>query len=449
MKKINFYSTNLKAPNVNVKDAILKGLAADKGLYMPDHIPTLSEAEFDRLKNADYPEIAFTILKKFLDGFVSDDELKQICDEAYNFPVPIEKIDSNIFIMRLDRGPTAAFKDFAARAMARLMELFLERENRRLLILTATSGDTGSAVANAFHGCDSIKLIVLFPEKEVTDRQRKLMTTLGDNITVVSIDGKFDDCQALVKDAFVDSDLSGLNLSSANSINFARLMPQIVYYVYAYLKCGEEINVCIPSGNFGNLMGGLIAKKMGTPIKKFIVAVNENDEVARFFKTQIYEKIEPSLNCISNAMNVGHPSNLSRLIALYGGIMDEKGNINKLPDMGKIHEDMAAYSITDEETKQEIKSVYEKYGVIVEPHGAVGLKAMENYRLETSDSTPVVCIETADPAKFPEVIREVINIDPPLPESMKEAMEKEEHYEKLACDYSEFKKYLITLDAGR
>jgi len=442
MKKINFYSTNLKAPNVNVKDAILKGLADDKGLYMPDHIPTLSESEFAELKNADYPEIAFVILKKFLSEFVSDEELKRICDDAYNFPVPIEKIDSDTFIMRLDRGPTAAFKDFAARVMARLMELFLERENRKLLILTATSGDTGSAVANAFHGCDSIKLVVLFPDKEVTDRQRKLMTTLGDNITVVSIDGKFDDCQALVKDAFVDSDLTGLNLSSANSINFARLMPQIVYYVYAYLKCGEEINVCIPSGNFGNLMGGLIAKKMGTPIKKFIVAVNENDEVAKFFKTQIYEKIEPSLNCISNAMNVGHPSNLSRLIALYDGIMDDRGNINKMPDMDGIHCDMATYSITDEETKQEIKSVYQKYKVIIEPHGAVGLKAMENYRLETSDSTPVVCIETADPAKFPEVIREVINIDPPLPESMKEAMEKEEHYEKLACDYEVFKKYL-------
>jgi len=443
MEKINFYSTNLKAPNVNVNDAVLKGLADDKGLYMPDHIPILSKNEFSALKNADYPEIAFATLKKFLDGFVSDDELKQICDEAYNFPVPIEKIDSNIFIMRLDKGPTAAFKDFAARAMARLMELFLERENRKLLILTATSGDTGSAVANAFHGCDSIKLIVLFPEKEVTDRQRKLMTTLGDNITVVSIDGKFDDCQALVKDAFVDSELTGLNLSSANSINFARLMPQIVYYVYAYLKCGEEINVCVPSGNFGNLMGGLIAKKMGTPISKFIVAVNENDEVAKFFKTQIYEKIEPSINCLSNAMNVGHPSNLSRLIALYGGIMDEKGNINKLPDMKKIHDDMAAYSVTDEETKLEIKSVYDKYGVIIEPHGAVGLKAMENYRLETSDNTPVVCIETADPAKFPEVIREVINIDPPLPESMKEAMDKEENYEKLACDYNEFKKFLL------
>jgi len=234
-------------------------------------------------------------------------------------------------------------------------------------------------------------------------------------------------------------------LSSANSINFARLMPQIVYYVYAYLKLDKEINICIPSGNFGNLMGGLIAKKMGVPIKKFIVAVNENDEVANFFKTQLYEKIEPSKNCISNAMNVGHPSNLSRLIALYDGIMDEKGNIKKMPDMEKIHRDMNCYSVTDEETKHEIKSIYEKYGVIVEPHGAVGLKAMENYITETSDSTPVVCVETADPAKFPEVIREAINIDPPLPESMKEAMEKEENYERMACDYETFKKNIIDL----
>jgi len=440
MQEINFYSTNLNAKNVNVKEAVLKGLAEDKGLYMPNRIPTLTKNELAELKNAEYPEIAFAILKKFLENFVADSELKAICNEAYDFPVPIEKITDNFFIIRLDKGPTAAFKDFAARAMARLMELFLEQENKKLLILTATSGDTGSAVANAFHGCESIKLIVLFPEKEVTDRQRKLMTTLGDNISVVAIDGKFDDCQALVKDAFVDSDLTCLNLSSANSINFARLMPQIVYYVYAYLKLDKEINICIPSGNFGNLMGGLIAKKMGVPIKKFIVAVNENDEVANFFKTQLYEKIEPSKNCISNAMNVGHPSNLSRLIALYDGIMDEKGNINKMPDMKKIHSDMACYSITDEETKHEIKSIYEKYGVIVEPHGAVGLKAMENYITETSDSTPVVCVETADPAKFPEVIREVINIDPPLPESMKEAMEKEENYERMACDYEKLLK---------
>jgi len=440
---MKFYSTNLQAEKVNVKDAVLKGLAEDKGLYMPEFIPEFSREELEKLKHAEYPEIAYAVLRKFLEDFVSDDELKQICNEAYNFPVPIEKLDKNSFIMHLDKGPTSAFKDFAARAMARLMQLFLKRENRKLLILTATSGDTGSAVANAFHGCEEIKLVVLFPEKEVTDRQRKLMTTLGNNITAIAIDGKFDDCQALVKDAFVDSDLKELNLSSANSINFARLMPQIVYYFHACFKVGKNINLCVPSGNFGNLMGGLIAKKMGAPISKFIVAVNENDEVAKFLKTESYEKIVPSLNCLSNAMNVGHPSNLSRLIALYGGIMNEEGVFQKLPNMEAIHSDISAFSVTDEETKQEIKSIYEKFGVIVEPHGAVGLRAMKMYRKESGDKKNVVCIETAAPAKFPEVIREVISVEPPMPETMKAAMSKEEVFEKMACNYEEFKKFLI------
>ncbi len=444
---MKFYSTNLKAEKVNVKDAILKGLAEDKGLYMPESIPKFLPEELEKLEQATYPEIAYSVLRKFLEGFVSDEKLKEICNEAYDFPVPIEKLDKNSFIMHLDKGPTSAFKDFAARAMARLMQFFIDKENRKeykkLLILTATSGDTGSAVANAFHGCASIKLVVLFPEKEVTERQRKLMTTLGDNITAISIDGKFDDCQTLVKDAFVDSALKDLNLSSANSINFARLMPQIVYYFYACFKIGKNINICVPSGNFGNLMGGLIAKKMGAPISKFIVAVNENDEVSKFLKTQTYEKIVPSLNCLSNAMNVGHPSNLSRLIALYGGIMDEEGIFQKLPDMEALHADMSAYSITDEETKQEIKSIYEKFGVIVEPHGAVGLRALKMYRKETGDESNVVCIETAAPAKFPEVIREVISVDPPMPETMKEAMNKEEFFEKMSCNYNEFKKFLV------
>ena len=443
MEKMDFYSTNLKAEKVNVKDAILKGLAEDKGLYMPEFIPEFLPGELESLENAGYPEIAFAVMKKFLEGFVSDEELKQVCEEAYNFPVPIEKLEENTFIIHLDRGPTAAFKDFAARSMARIMQIFLKHENRNLLILTATSGDTGSAVANAFHGCENIKLVVLFPEKEVTERQRKLMTTLGGNITAIAVDGKFDDCQALVKDAFVDPDLEPFNLSSANSINFARLMPQIVYYFYACFKVGKDINICVPSGNFGNLMGGLIAKKMGAPISKFIVAVNENDEVAKFFKTQIYEKIVPSINCLSNAMNVGHPSNLSRLVAMYGGIMDEQGIFLKMPEMEKIYADMAAYSVTDEETKLEIKSIYERFGVIVEPHGAVGLRAMEMYRAETGDETHVVCIETAAPAKFPEVIREVISVDPPMPETMKEAMVKEEVYEKMEYDYEKFKSFLI------
>ena len=439
---LKFYSTNLEAKEANIKEVILNGLAEDRGLYMPKKIPQFSQEELESLKGMEYKDIAFLVMRKYLHGFVEDDELKKICEDSYNFSVPLEKLDDKLYIMRLDKGPTAAFKDFAARAMARIMEYFVLKDNKELLILTATSGDTGSAVANAFYGIENIKVVVLFPEKEVTERQRKLMTTLGDNITAVAVNGKFDDCQALVKDAFVDSDLHGLNLSSANSINFARLMPQICYYVYAHSRLGK-VNFSVPSGNFGNLMGGLIAKKMGMPVNKFIVAVNENDEFFRFFGTGEYERISPSRNCLSNAMNVGHPSNFARLVALYRGVIDDKGNISKMPDMDAIREDMWAYSVTDEMTREEIKHIYEEYGAIVEPHGAVGLYAYERYLEETNDSVTGVCLETAHPAKFPETIREVIGIEPELPDSMKAAMEREEKVERINNDYSEFKKFLL------
>ncbi|MCK5282543.1 MAG: threonine synthase [Nanoarchaeota archaeon] len=438
-----FYSTNLKAKEANIREVILNGLAEDKGLYMPKSFPVFTKEELDSLKEMDYREIAFMVMKKFLHGFIEDKALEKICRDSYNFPIPLEKLDETKYIMRLDKGPTAAFKDFAARAMARIMQQFTEEDKKELLILTATSGDTGSAVANAFHNLDNIEVVILFPEKEVTERQRKLMTTLGGNITAISVNGKFDDCQALVKDAFVDKELNSLNLSSANSINFARLMPQIVYYVYAYSRLGK-VNFSVPSGNFGDLMGGLIAKKMGLPVDKFIVAVNENDEFMKFYKTSIYEKISPSRNCLSNAMNVGHPSNFARLAALYNGIIDDNGIFSKMPDMEAIRKDMWAYSVTDEQTKEEIKSVYERYHTLIEPHGAVGLYAYERYLEETKDNTITVCFETADPAKFPETIREVLNIEPKLPDSMKLALEKEEKIGKIPNDYKIFKEFLLT-----
>ncbi|MBU1704711.1 MAG: threonine synthase, partial [Nanoarchaeota archaeon] len=316
-------------------------------------------------------------------------------------------------------------------------DYFLEQDNNELLILTATSGDTGSAVANAFFGMERIKVVVLFPKEEITERQRKLMTTLGGNITAISIDGKFDDCQALVKEAFVDPDLKYLNLSSANSINIARLLPQIVYYAYAYSRLGK-VNFSIPSGNFGDLMGGLFAKEMGIPVNKFIVAVNENDEFVDFYNTGEYKNISPSKNSLSNAMNVGHPSNLARLIALYGGIIDEKGIIAKMPDMQKIRHDMVAVSVTDEQTKEEIRSIYKKFHVIIEPHGAVGL-----YAAEKNKDLRLVCLETADPAKFPDTVKEVIKIDPALPECLRQALKKEEYLKNLDNNYQDFKQFLI------
>lgn len=437
---MKLYSTNHKAEEVNIKQAILKGLAEDKGLYMPKEIPKLTEEELNELKNKEYWKIAYAILSKFLNEVIDEESLKQICKDAYNYPVPLEKINNSLTIMRLDQGPTAAFKDFAARAMARFMQYFLRQDGKELIILTATSGDTGSAVASAFYKMDNIKVIILFPKDEVTDRQRKLMTTLGENITALAIDGKFDDCQALVKEAFVDPSLKQFPLSSANSINIARLIPQAVYYVYAYLKLGK-VNFSVPSGNFGDLMAGLIAKNMGIP-GKFIVAVNENDEFVKFYNTNNYKKISPSINCISNAMNVGHPSNFARLVSLYGGIIDEQGTITKMPDMYKIKSDMWAISVTDEQTKKEIKSIHDRFNTIIEPHGAVGVYAYEKYKEQTQDQTPCVCLETAHPAKFPETIREVINLDPALPDSMKEAMNKEEKMLNLDNDYQEFKRYL-------
>ncbi|UGV41521.1 threonine synthase [Methanococcoides orientis] len=442
---MKLYSTNLQAEEVNFETALITGLAPDKGLYMPKTLPHFSEEELVALKDEEYPEIAFQLLKKILEGEIDEESLKAITYDAYDYDVPLEEVNENTYIMRLDRGPTASFKDFAARMMARLMQFYLKKENKELTILTATSGDTGSAVAHAFYGLDNIKVIVLFPETEVSDRQRKQMTTLNENISALAIDGKFDDCQAMVKQAFADSELKHLNLSSANSINIGRLVPQTLYYFYSYLKLRnypEEIIFSIPSGNFGNMMGCVLAKNMGVPIKKIIASVNENDEVPGFLNTGEYEKIVPSKNCISNAMNVGHPSNLARLIAIYGGEMDEQGNINKLPDMDKLNGDIYSTSVTDEQTKAVVKEFFEEYDICIEPHGAVGIKGLMDYRASTNDNTLAVTLETAHPAKFPAEVMSAIGIEPEPPQSLKEIEGREEHMEFLDTDYEKFKSYL-------
>ncbi|MBP1909361.1 threonine synthase [Methanolobus bombayensis] len=442
---MKLYSTNLNAPEVSFQEALITGLAPDSGLYMPKSLPTFSKEEIDSFKGVPYPEIAYRVLSKVLDGEVDDESLKAITYDAYNYDVPLEPVDGQTYIMRLDRGPTASFKDFAARMMARLMQYYLSKENRSLTILTATSGDTGSAVADAFYGLDNIRVIVLFPTGEVSDRQRKQMTTLGKNITAISVDGKFDDCQAMVKQAFADQDLKHLNLSSANSINIGRLVPQSIYYIYAYAKLRdypEDIIYSIPSGNFGNMMGCVLARTMGLPVKKIIASVNENDEVPAFLSTGKYDKIVPSKNCLSNAMNVGHPSNLARLIAIYGGIMDEKGIISKEPDMDKLRKDILSSSVTDEETKATIKEIFEKHNILIEPHGAVGIKGLLDFRRESGDNTLAVTLETADPAKFPEHVKAQTGVEPELPESLKKVESKDEFMDYLGTDYPAFKKYL-------
>ncbi len=439
-----FYSTNLRSPDVDLKGALLTGQAPDKGLYMPREIPSIPQEEILAYNDKSYPEIAFAVLKRYTAGLIPDEELMRLCVECYNYDVPLERVYDNNWIMRLDQGPTASFKDFAARMMARMMRYFLTQERGELVILTATSGDTGSAVAHAFHNVDRISMVVLFPIKEVSDRQRKQMTTLGGNVRVTGIEGKFDDCQALVKQAFADPELAHIRFSSANSINIGRLLPQAVYYFYAYArlqKNGEKAVFSVPSGNFGDMCGGMIAWRMGLPAERFVIATNANDEFPKFLATGKYQKIEPSRVCISNAMNVGHPSNLPRLVALYGGVMDEKGNVTRQPDFAAMRRDMYAVSIDDAATRETIVNTWNKYRVMLEPHGAVGWAGLEKFLRESKPSL-CISIETAHPAKFPEEIQRLLGIDPALPRALEGLDERPEYYDKGPNEYGWFREYL-------
>ena len=445
MSLIKFFSTNGHLDRVDFKGALLAGQAPDKGLYMPEMFPSLSPETIRNFPQMSYHQIAYQVIKPYLGDLVEESALEDMLKDAYSYEVPLERVYDGKYLLRLDRGPTCSFKDFAARLMGRLMQYFLKEEGRSMIILTATSGDTGSAVAHAFYGLENIKVIVLFPESEVTERQRRQMTTLGENIYPLAVSGKFDDCQALVKQAFVDPELKGLELSSANSINVGRLLPQAVYYFYAHSRVapgGEEVVFSVPSGNFGDLMGGLIALKMGLPVKKFVAATNENDEFPRFMQTGVYEPIRPSKNCISNAMNVGHPSNLARLFSLYGGQMDETGQVARQPDLSAMREEIYAVSISDEETRQTIREAYSQYKVLLEPHGAVGWAGLVRYLDEFGDWSPAVSLETADPAKFPDEIVRLPGVNPSLPPAMASLDEKEEHYLEMDGSYASLKNYL-------
>jgi threonine synthase len=436
------------APHVSFGEALLQGLAPDGGLYLPTSIPTISESEMQNLTGMEYHEIAFTILNKFLGNEIEPEVLYSICADVYNFPVPLEKVFDRKYIMRLDQGPTASFKDFAARMMSRLMQYYLSVKNQRLTILTATSGDTGSAVANAFNGLKNINVLILYPSNEVTSIQRKQMTTLKDNINVIAIDGKFDDCQRLVKKAFQDPALSNITLSSANSINIGRLLPQSVYYFYAYSKLAslnDEAFFSVPSGNFGNLMGGLLAREMGLPVKKYIISTNANNEVPEFMRSGIYTLIDPSINCISSAMNVGHPSNMARVVALYGGIMNESGEIVQQPDLGRMRNDLHAISVSDNETRETIREVYRKYKILLEPHGAVAWKGVRDY----SESNKLqgkalyISLETAHPGKFEDEMEAVLGIRPVLPPSLTDPGKREENYFSMENRYDFVKDFIL------
>ncbi|MCX7886863.1 MAG: threonine synthase [Verrucomicrobiae bacterium] len=441
MEPILFYSTNGRAPLVNLRQALLQGQAPDRGLYLPQRFPQLAT---DELVGRPYPEIAFEVLRRYTAGVVEEPVLLAFCEDAYNFDVPLERVYESVYVMRLDRGPTASFKDFAARLMARLIGHLLRESGQRLVILTATSGDTGSAVANAFHRVDGVEVLVLFPLGEVSERQRKQMTTLRDNVRTIAVHGKFDDCQALVKRAFADPALQQIPLSSANSINIGRLLPQAVYYFYVASRIGEPLVISVPSGNFGNMMGAVIAREMGLRVHRLLVPVNGNDEFPRFLATGHYEKIEPSRNCLSNAMNVGHPSNLARLVAVYGGHMDETGKIHQMPDMTRMRRELFSTSVSDEQTRATIREAWTKHRLLLEPHGAVGWRGFLDYcEHEPPDGRPAVVLETAHPAKFPEEIHRLLGFTPETPPALARLDRLSEDFDQMPVDYVQFRDYLL------
>lgn len=451
---IRYYSTNRRLNNiegiipftgsVSFKEALLAGQAPDEGLFVPDTIPQFSLKDIYSLKGKPYRETALLVAKTFLADEFLPEVLTQVVCEAYNYPVPLEEVYPGTFLMRLDQGPTASFKDFAARMMARLMS-HCRPLGERLNILVATSGDTGSAVGEAFHGVAGIDVTILYPSAEVSLRQQKQLDTIGDNVQALSVHGKFDDCQNLVKQAFSDPALAQFNLTSANSINFGRILPQMIYYVYAYAQLaapGEQIVFSVPSGNFGNALGCEYARRMGLPVARLVMPTNENDEFPGYLQTGTYRKIAPSRACISNAMNVGHPSNLARFFELYGGNVDRTGNVHVYPDISAMRQNIYSVSITDDQTRQTIKNVYAQYGTVLEQHGAVGWAGLESYRQETADKRLAVSLETAHPAKFPEEIEKLLGFTPELPSSMQGIDQRKGAAVAIANDYGHFNNYL-------
>jgi len=433
---MKYYSTNNKKLNVSFQEAVMKGLSPDGGLFMPEFIPQLEDSFINSLSKYSIREIGLEVAKQFIGDEIPINVLKNVIDDAINFDAPLVKLDDKISILELFHGPTLAFKDFGARFMARTMGYFLRDSEEELNILVATSGDTGSAVASGFYGVEGINVYLLYPSGKVSEIQEKQLTTFDKNITAIEIEGTFDDCQKLVKTAFLDDEInSKMKLSSANSINIARLIPQSFYYFNAYKQITEknkEIIFSIPSGNLGNLTAGLMAKKMGLPISKYIGATNSNSIFTEFIQSGKYEP-RPSVKTISNAMDVGAPSNLARIESLY----DEHSVILK---------DIASNTHNDMQTIEKMKEIYQKYNYIIDPHGAVGLLALEQYVTEEKlDNYCGVVLETAHPAKFKDIVDSSLDCNIEIPKVLQKAIEKEKNSRFLSADYEEFKKYLMNL----
>ena len=431
---MQYYSTNNKSLNVSFKQAVLKGLSEDGGLFMPVSIPSLNKNFIENIESKSFQEIALEVAKGFIDGEIKESDLEKIVSEAINFDAPVVRLSDNHFILELFHGPTLAFKDFGARFMARTFSYFNKDNDIELIILVATSGDTGSAVANGFYETEGIKVVILYPSGKISEIQEKQITTLDKNIIAIEIDGTFDDCQKLVKSAFVDKDISErLRLSSANSINIARLIPQSFYYINAYKqikKFGKKIVFCVPSGNFGNLTAGLFAREMGLNIERYIAAVNSNKVFAEYIQTGKLEP-KPSIRTLSNAMDVGNPSNFSRIVDLY------ENNFNLVQKI------IFSKSYNDEQTISAIKEVYEKFNYVIDPHGAVGYLASKDYLEKYGKDYLIVTLETAHPSKFIDIVKSALGIEIDMPGRLKECLKKEKKSIQLSRSFDELKDFLF------
>ena len=414
----------------------MNGLAQDGGLFMPEMIPIFSKSFIENLDPFSFQEIGFETAKKFIGDEIGEQKLQEIIQRSINFPAPLVQLSDQLSVLELFHGPTLAFKDFGARFMAKTMEYFEKGSDKKLNILVATSGDTGSAVAYGFYGIEGIDVYILYPKGKISLIQEKQLTTLDKNITALEIDGTFDDCQRLVKSAFVDEDLNAkLNLSSANSINIARLIPQSFYYINAYRQIKDKskpIIISVPSGNLGNLTAGLFAKKMGVPIEKFIGATNKNDVFTEYLTTAKFNPRKSELT-LSNAMDVGNPSNLERIIELYEGSID------------KIRDNVYSKSYSDEFTVEGIKEVYEKYNYVIDPHGAVGYQALKHFLSSNNlKNVNAIMVETAHPAKFKDVVEDAIQKEIEIPERLAVCLNKEKHSIVLDSKFKTLKDYLLS-----
>jgi threonine synthase len=429
---MKYYSLNKQAPDSSFENAVRKGLAPDRGLYFPEQITPLNEDFFEKLDELSNSEIAFKAIQQFIGEEIPIDNLKQIIEDTLNFDFPIVDIEEGISTLELFHGPTMAFKDVGARFMARCLGYFNRNNDAEVTVLVATSGDTGGAVASGFLGVKGVRVVILYPSGKVSNVQEKQLTTLGQNITALEVDGTFDDCQDMVKKAFLDVDLtSQLELTSANSINVARWLPQMFYFMFAYkqLKALDKpIVFSVPSGNFGNICAGMVAQKLGFPIEHFIASNNANNVITRFLETNTYDP-KPSIQTISNAMDVGNPSNFIRIQALHDN------------DINKLKSNLSSYSFTDDETKTALETIYSNSGYIADPHGAVGYLGAKVH-LKNHSSSQVVFLETAHPTKFLDVVEEVISEKLELPPQIQAVIDQQKHA-TFVKNFEEFKSFML------